>query len=155
MGDAIFKAGYAMLIGYDHDARLERESTVVLDALGDACELAWEINTPFSIKLEEETRRCILSRPVDAIICANDIIAIGALRLLREAGVVVPGQTIVTGFDDIPLAELIEPPLTTIRQPLQVIGDRAIELLLARIAQPGRADSRVEVDVNLIRRESA
>ncbi|PJJ05908.1 LacI family transcriptional regulator [Streptomyces sp. 2333.5] len=68
------------------------------------------------------------SRP-DALICANDLIAAGALQRLRQLGADVPGEIAVTGFDDIPLAGLADPALTTVRQPVGELAAEAARLL--------------------------
>lgn len=73
-----------------------------------------------------------------AIFCSNDEIAIGALNTFLEAGICVPDDIAIAGFDDIITAGLTHPPLTTVRQPLERIGERAVEMLLAQIE--GRAD---------------
>ncbi len=69
----------------------------------------------------------------DAVICANDLIAIGVVQCFRTRGVRVPEQVAVTGFDDVGFAAVCEPALTTIHQPVQQIGERAVDLLLARL----------------------
>jgi len=71
---------------------------------------------------------------VTAIFCANDHMAIGLLRALSEAGLSVPGDISVVGFDDIPEAPYFIPPLTTVRQDFTTVGQRAIEILQAAIA---------------------
>ncbi len=68
------------------------------------------------------------SRP-DAVVCANDLIAAGALQRLRQLGADVPGEVAVTGFDDIPLAGLADPALTTVRQPVGELAAEAARLL--------------------------
>lgn len=68
-----------------------------------------------------------------AIVCMSDIIAIGVMNAAREAGVRVPEELSVIGFDDIPLAALVTPPLTTVAQPLCKKGRLAAELLLKTI----------------------
>ena len=73
-----------------------------------------------------------------AIFCSNDEIAIGALNTFSESGIRVPDEIAIAGFDDIVTAGLTHPPLTTVRQPLERIGERAVEMLLAQIE--GRAD---------------
>jgi DNA-binding LacI/PurR family transcriptional regulator len=57
-----------------------------------------------------------------AIVAANDLIALGALLTCREAGVAIPEELSVVGFDDIPFAALAFPPLTTVRQPIAKLG---------------------------------
>ncbi len=72
------------------------------------------------------------TRP-DAIVCGNDLIALGVLQACRDAGVAVPDQMVVTGFDDIPFAALSTPPLTTIAQPLADIAAEGVRLLAQAI----------------------
>ncbi len=76
----------------------------------------------------------------DAIVCANDAIAFGVLRGLRENDVKVPENVMVTGFDDIMFAEMWDPPLTTVRQPHEYIAGEAVRLLDER----NRLDQRDE-----------
>lgn len=66
----------------------------------------------------------------DAVVAANDQMALGAIRALEERGISVPGQVSVTGFDDIPYSALSVPPLTTIHQPTKELGRTAIRNLL-------------------------
>jgi LacI family transcriptional regulator len=71
-------------------------------------------------------------RPLpSAIFCANDLIAIGALSLLLEHGIDVPGEISIVGFDDIPMAEQIQVPLSTVRQPMAELGWTAADMLLS------------------------
>jgi LacI family transcriptional regulator len=72
----------------------------------------------------------------DAVVAANDQMAIGVLRALTQAGVRVPDEVAVVGFDDIQAAGLYEPQLTTVYQPMRTLGERACALLLERIADP-------------------
>ncbi|MFF7332900.1 substrate-binding domain-containing protein [Streptomyces sp. NPDC008150] len=65
----------------------------------------------------------------DAVVCANDLIAIGALQRLGELGADVPGEVAVTGFDDVPMASLTAPGLTTVRQPVRELAAEAAALL--------------------------
>jgi len=66
-----------------------------------------------------------------AVFCYNDMTAIGLLRAVRRAGVGVPGELAVVGFDDIPFAAYVSPSLTTIAQPKPEMGKRAVEMALA------------------------
>jgi LacI family transcriptional regulator len=72
----------------------------------------------------------------DAIVCANDQMAIGVLQAFAKAGVRVPEQVAVVGFDDIFPGSLYDPPLTTVHQPMRLLGERACTRLLSRIARP-------------------
>lgn len=89
----------------------------------------------------------------DALFAANDMMAIGALATLRRAGVAVPGTIALAGFDDIPLARLVSPSLTTLRVGIAQVGARAIARLAGAIA--GTVDLEIEVAVpELVPRET-
>lgn len=89
-----------------------------------------------------------------AIFAFNDVSAIGAIRALQEAGLHVPDDVSVVGFDDIYGAAFHIPALTTIRQPLVKMGSLAAETLVARIASAETASATVEVEPELVVRES-
>jgi LacI family transcriptional regulator len=72
------------------------------------------------------------SRP-DALFCANDMMAIGALEALKNAGVRVPDEIALAGFDDIPIARYVNPPLTTAAVPIAEIGRQALESCAAAL----------------------
>ncbi|MBO4257372.1 substrate-binding domain-containing protein [Streptomyces griseorubiginosus] len=78
-------------------------------------------------------RRLARLPDVTAVFAANDDMAIGALRAFAEAGVSVPDGVSVVGFDDIPAAAYLSPPLTTVRQDFTVVAEHAIEVLVAMI----------------------
>jgi LacI family transcriptional regulator len=79
-----------------------------------------------------------------AVVCANDQMAIGVLREFQRARIRVPQDVALTGFDDVDPSRLVEPPLTTVSQPLRDLGARAAQRLLARISDRG-LPPRVEV----------
>ena len=79
----------------------------------------------------------------DAIFAASDLIAIGALRALAEAGRSVPGDVAVIGFDDIPAASLTNPPLTTVMQDIKGAGERLVETLIAQLEGREKPDNRL------------
>jgi len=88
-----------------------------------------------------------------AILCANDQTALGAMHALARRGLSVPRDVAVTGFDDVPVARHLHPPLTTVRQPMQELGATAFEVLYSKI-NTGRAEADVVLPVELIIRES-
>lgn len=90
----------------------------------------------------------------DAVFAASDIMAIGALRALREANLCVPKDVAVIGYDDVPLANMTEPPLTTIRQSIQKMGAAAVETLIEIIRHPEKGPQHIIVDTELVIRES-
>jgi LacI family transcriptional regulator len=85
----------------------------------------------------EATKRLLgATRNFTALVCFNDTAALGAIRALHEVGMLVPRDVSVLGFDDIVGAEFSVPSLTTIRQPLDAMGRKAVQILLDRIAHP-------------------
>lgn len=83
--------------------------------------------------------------PPDAIFAANDNMAVGALLALQERGLKCPDDVALVGFDDVPLAGLVQPPLTTLRIAIAETGRRALERLVALIDTPGEADGGCEI----------
>jgi len=73
---------------------------------------------------------------LQAVICANDAIAIATLRAARACGLRVPHDLAITGFDDIAFARDLDPPLTTVHVPKQLVGETAVRRLIQRIARP-------------------
>jgi len=105
----------------------------------------------------EATKRLLASRkPFTALFAFNDISAMGAIRALREAGLRVPQDISVVGFDDIQSAAYQNPPLTTVRQPLRKMGRIAAEILLRRISRshPDFAGGEMMVEPELIIRDT-
>jgi LacI family transcriptional regulator len=90
----------------------------------------------------------------DALVCANDQMAIGALRALAAAGVRVPRDVAVVGFDDIFPSSLCEPPLTTVHQPIRMLGERACDRLITRIAEPSLRPKLELLPTELVLRSS-
>src|SRR5581483_9137728 len=86
-------------------------------------------------------RRLAKMRSVTAVFVANDHMSLGVLRALHEAGRRVPEEVSVVGFDDIPEAAYLTPPLTTIRQDFTEVGRRSLNLMLAQLASGNRMDS--------------
>ncbi|WP_411086344.1 LacI family DNA-binding transcriptional regulator [Streptomyces sp. 061-3] len=91
----------------------------------------------------------------DSVFAHNDISAAGVLRALRAAGRSVPDDIAVVGFDDIPMAEHTEPPLTTVRQPTRQMGETAARLLLSHLGGTATPDGPVVLPTELVVRLSA
>jgi len=96
----------------------------------------------------------------DAIFCGNDLIAVGAIKELKKNGYNIPEDIGVMGFDDIYLAGLVEPSLTTVRQPNYQMGYQAMELLLKTLSTPDKKNSNfkdmeiITLDTEIIERNS-
>jgi len=122
------------------------------------CQLIGSAQGIFSIASGEQAADELLARygaaMPDAVVCANDQMAIGVLRTLTAAGVRVPGEVAVTGFDDLYPARLVDPPLTTVRQPMRMLGERACARLLDRIAYPSLSPAVELLPTELVLRSS-
>jgi DNA-binding LacI/PurR family transcriptional regulator len=89
------------------------------------------------------------------VVCYNDLTAVGALRRARAAGLRVPEDISIVGFDDIELASWTDPPLTTVRQPTAAMGRWAVERLTAGLGGDVGADDHVTLEPALVVRGSS
>lgn len=92
----------------------------------------------------------------DAVFCGNDLIAISVIRALKNQGIRIPQDVAVLGFDDIYMASVVEPPLTTVKQPNYEMGYKAVELLLEVLEAPNKEleNGRIILNTELIVRSS-
>jgi LacI family transcriptional regulator len=90
----------------------------------------------------------------DGVFAASDLTAAGAMRAILEAGLRVPEDIAIVGFDDLPVATQLEPSLTTIHQPIQRMGTLAVETLINIIHEPQSPPHRIVIEPELILRES-
>jgi DNA-binding LacI/PurR family transcriptional regulator len=97
---------------------------------------------------------CYAQEPFSALFCANDATAIGAMKGLREAGLRVPEDVSLVGFDDIEMVEHLTPPLTTVRVNKEALGYIAVKSLLTRATDMDAVSVTSVLDVELIKRES-
>jgi len=114
----------------------------------------WTASGDFTFKsgVEAAERLLEVGAGVTALACANDDMAAGAMLALHRAGIQIPETVSVMGFDDTPMSEIVWPPLTTIRQPIKDIAERAVHMLVE-----GQADDEPRYDAldhALIIRES-
>ena len=102
-----------------------------------------------------ERARALLARPdrPTAIVTGNDLQALGVYQAAREARLDIPGDLSVVGFDDLPIASWVSPPLTTVRQPLIEMAEAAAEMVLA-LGRGEPTQSRLELATELVARES-
>ena len=96
----------------------------------------------------------LLARSLDAVFVASDMMAIGAIRTLHEAGLRVPEDVAVVGFDDLPLAARTDPPLTTVRQPIHRLGAATVDTLVDLIEHPDSSPRRTVLPTELVVRAS-
>ena len=130
-----------------------------LQILSDHGQPAWPEHvclSDFRVEGGYTSMACLLDKPVPptAVFCANNLMTIGALQLLRERGVAIPEAVSLVGFDDIDLSELLNPPLTVIDRATFTLGSSAAELLRARLATPDRELQHLTLPVRLVVRGS-
>lgn len=105
---------------------------------------------------EEAVERVMaLSPRPTALMCANDLLALGALRGLAARGVRIPGDLAVVGYDDLIFGSMLSPPLTSIRQPARELGIAAAELLLDEVRNPDHRHREVRFEPELVIRASS
>lgn len=126
-----------------------------------------ELNTPFDPALvacgmwydtqayNEMHRLLKLPNPPDAVFCANDSMAMGAVQAIRQRGLRVPEDVAVVGFDDLEAGRYFDPPLTTIRPPLFEVGVRAFELLMQILKDPKQPAQQIALPSKLVIRKSS
>jgi len=137
-----------------------KERRLAMQAVIDAhpgTELVGSFNGLFSVLSGQEGAMAMIEAggPLpDALVCANDQMAIGALRELVARGIRVPEDIAVVGFDDIFPASLCDPPLTTVHQPIRKLGEVACDRLTERIASPGLRPKQEVLPTELVLRSS-
>jgi LacI family transcriptional regulator len=141
------KPGADRLDGYREElARLGLEPREEYVAEGDFCDESGYRATRQLLRLDE---------PPTALFAASDLMAAGAIRAASELGVAVPDGLAVVGFDDIGLASLIQPQLTTVRQDMEALGEAAADALGRMIEDPQAEPVRQLVPTELVVRSSS
>ncbi|MFL5724884.1 MAG: LacI family DNA-binding transcriptional regulator [Chloroflexota bacterium] len=140
-------AGEDRLGGY-HDA---------LKAAGIARDATLEVDGDFTLQGgADATRRVLAARPdLDALFVASDLMATGAIQVLRAAGRRIPDDIAVVGFDDSAISETLDPPLSSVRQPIEEMGREMVRLLVEQLADPGSVPRTVILATQLVRRRSS
>jgi DNA-binding LacI/PurR family transcriptional regulator len=116
----------------DHIPSLRRLQAAV-QAAGGAMAEEFVERSMFSLEGGQAAASRLLERGVTGIICASDPLALGAVRAARRRGLAVPHDVSVVGYDDSAFMTCTEPPLTTVRQPIEAMGRAAVDLLCAQI----------------------
>lgn len=137
-------------VGAEHEASSGAERLAAFRRLarpGDS-----EILLPhFSMHAGHEAAKRLRARPIpDAVLCAADVLAVGLVTTLQREGVAVPDTVAVTGFDGTDLLDLVNPPITALRHPLESIAIQALDLLSA----PRQPEQQVNLAPELVVRSS-
>ncbi len=112
------------------------------------------VHSLYSLEAGQAAATRLLAAGVTAIVCASDPMALGAIRAVRRAGLSVPRDVSVIGYDDSALMNCTEPPLTTVRQPIEPMGRTVIELLLRQISSDSAISDELFFEPELVVRGS-
>ncbi|MEV0582093.1 LacI family DNA-binding transcriptional regulator [Nonomuraea sp. NPDC050310] len=123
-------------------------------AVRDSVDPALVEHSMFSLEGGHAATTRLLRRGVSAVVCASDVLALGAVRSVRRAGLSVPGDVSVIGYDDSAMMNCTDPPLTTVRQPIDAMGRAAVELLVAQIDKAEVPAEELLFDPELVVRSS-
>lgn len=151
-------ASFAFVSAADRtsSARARHDGFVRLAGRVDAASSAMALLGEFSFEWGREAGARLLAarRLPDAVVCGADIVALGLLSTFQAEGVDIPGDVLVTGYDDIGFAALSNPGLTTVRQPVEELGRHAVRLLRARMADRTAPPTREVLQPELVVRGS-
>jgi LacI family transcriptional regulator len=152
--DSEFRWESIQQVAREMDLKLDQDLAIRIDTTGWSTKAGQH---PMAPEIGYKPIQALLERTRDftAVFCFNDIAAIGAIRALKDAGLSVPEDVSVVGFDDILSAAYATPSLTTVRQPLAEMGRRGAKVLLERIADQKKAfPTDIFMESELIIRES-
>jgi DNA-binding LacI/PurR family transcriptional regulator len=152
--DSEFRWESIQQVAREMDLKLDPDLAIRIDTTGWSTKAGQH---PMAPEIGFKPMQALLERTRDftAVFCFNDISAIGAIRALKDAGLSVPGDVSVVGFDDIMSAAYSTPSLTTVRQPLAEMGRRGAKVLLERIGDRMKAfPTDIFMESELIIRES-
>ncbi|MDN4615168.1 LacI family DNA-binding transcriptional regulator [Leifsonia sp. F6_8S_P_1B] len=124
------------------------------ESWGSPLEDGFIVHSLYSLEAGQAGATRLLAAGVTAIVCASDPLALGAIRAVRRAGLSVPGDVSIVGYDDSALMNCTEPPLTTIRQPIEPMGRTVIELLLRQISSDSALSDELLFEPELVVRGS-
>jgi len=128
-----------LVLGPEDHVPSRRKLAAMIDAAswsGDDVS-QWVGRTSFSMESARVAAAKLIDKGATGLICASDVIALGAIRAVRRLGKQVPDDISVIGFDDSGLMTCTDPPLTTIRQPIEMMGQAAVDILVNQIEGVG------------------
>jgi LacI family repressor for deo operon, udp, cdd, tsx, nupC, and nupG len=144
-----------MVMGPEDHMPSRRKLQAVAEFAGWQAEDDWLVErTNFSMESARLAAARLISRGVTGMICASDVLALGSIRAARRLGLDVPRDVSVVGFDDSILMTCTDPPLTTVRQPIEMMGQAAVDLLVNQIEGSGVAPDELLFEPELVVRGS-
>jgi DNA-binding LacI/PurR family transcriptional regulator len=143
-----------LVLGPSDHMPSQRKLAAAVSVAGDELPQERIVHSHYSLEAGQAAAAKLLQLGVTAMICASDPIALGAVRAVRRAGLRVPEDVSVIGFDDSALMNCVEPPLTTVRQPIETMGRMVIELLVSQIAGTASAPDEFLFEPELVVRGS-
>ncbi len=143
-----------MVMGPEDHMPSRRKLAAVAKIAGWAGDADWVERTNFSMESARLAAGRLIQRGVTGMICASDVLALGSIRSARRLGLDVPGDVSVVGFDDSVLMTCTDPPLTTVRQPIEMMGQAAVDLLVNQIEGSGVAPDELLFEPELVVRGS-
>jgi DNA-binding LacI/PurR family transcriptional regulator len=146
-----------LLLGAPDHIPSERKlaaAKLLADRAGVELDPAMVVHSQYALEAGQSATNRLLDAGATAIVCASDPLALGAVRAVRRAGLEVPADVSVVGFDDSPLMSSTDPALTTVRQPIEPMGRSAVDLLSRMIAGQLVQDEELLFEPELVVRRS-
>ncbi|GAB3596588.1 LacI family DNA-binding transcriptional regulator [Angustibacter peucedani] len=136
------------------ERKLATARLVAQDA-GITLDDAHVVRSQYSLQAGQAAATRLVGRGVTGLVCASDPLALGAIRAVRRARLRVPEDVSVVGYDDSALMSCTEPPLTTVRQPIEAMGRAAVDLLLRQVAGEQTQPDELLFEPELVVRRSS
>ncbi|GGN60830.1 LacI family transcriptional regulator [Actinoplanes lobatus] len=143
-----------MVLGPEGHIPSRRKLSAMIQVAGAEDAAARVERSSFSMEGARVAATRLVERGVTGIICASDVLALGAIRAARRLGRSVPGDVSVVGFDDSAFMTCTDPPLTTVRQPIETMGQAAVDLLVSQIDEAREFSDELLFEPELVVRGS-
>ncbi|MEV4753716.1 LacI family DNA-binding transcriptional regulator [Micromonospora sp. NPDC049559] len=143
-----------MVLGPEDHVPSRRKLAAMAQVAGWSDGEEYAVRCNFSMEAARVVAPRLIERGVTGIICASDVLALGTIRAARRLGCAVPADISVVGFDDSALMTCIDPPLTTVRQPIETMGQAAVDLLVTQIEGVGVLHDELLFEPELVVRAS-
>jgi DNA-binding LacI/PurR family transcriptional regulator len=144
-----------LVLGPEDHVPSRRKLSAVARFAGWTADDEWLVErTSFSMESARLAATRLIERGVTGMICASDVLALGSIRAARRLGRDVPRDVSVVGYDDSALMTCTDPPLTTVRQPIEMMGQAAVDLLVNQIEGSGVRPDELLFEPELVVRGS-